>query len=82
MADDGLLADGTYDVIVVDADEVASGPDEPSAVSLDLTILAGEAKGEIVSVRAVGLPGDPLLLLGVPGTLTVADGVPSVQLEP
>ena len=82
MADDGLLADGTYDVIVVDADEVASGPGEPPAVSLDLTILAGEAKGEIVSVRAVGLPGDPILLLGVPGTLTVTDGVPSVQLEP
>lgn len=82
MADDGLLADGTYDVIVVDADEVASGPGEPTAVSLDLTILAGDAKGEIVSVRAVGLPGDPILLLGVPGTLTVTDGVPSVQLEP
>ena len=82
MADDGLLADGTYDVIVVDADEVASAPGEPQAVSLDLTILAGEAKGEIVSVRAVGLSGDPILLLGVPGTLTVTDGVPSVQLEP
>ena len=82
MADDGLLADGTYDVIVVDADAVASGPDEPPAVSLDLTILAGEAKGEIVSVRAVGMAGDPVMLLGLPGTLTVSDGVPSVQLEP
>lgn len=82
MADEGRLADGTYDVIVVDADEVAAGPDEPPAVSLDLTILAGEAKGEIVSVRAVGLSGEPLLLLGVPGTLTVTGGVPTVQLEP
>ena len=82
MADDGLLADGTYDVIVVDADEVASGPGEPPAVSLDLTILAGDAKGEIVSVRAVGMAGDPVMLLGVPGPLTVADGIPSVQLEP
>ena len=51
-------------------------------MSLDLTILAGEAKGEIVSVRAVGLSGEPLLLLGVPGTLTVTGGVPTVQLEP
>lgn len=82
MADEGLLADGTYDVIVVDADEVPSGADGTAAVSLDLTVLAGTAKGEIVSVRAVGLRGDPLLLLGVPGTLTVTDGVPSVRLEP
>ncbi len=62
--------------------EVASAPGEPPAVALDLTILAGDAKGEIVSVRAVGMAGDPVMLLGVPGTLTVADGIPSVQLEP
>lgn len=79
MADDGPLADGTYDVIVVDATEVEGAPD---AVSLDLAVLAGPAKGEIVSVRAVGLDDEPVLLLGIPGTLTVAGGVPRVQLEP
>lgn len=73
------MPDGTYDVIVVDADEV---PGHPGAVSLDLTILAGEAKGEIVSVRAAGLSTDPMMLLGLPGTLTVSGGVPSVTLEP
>ena len=78
MADDGPLADGTYDVIVVDATEVEGAPE---AVSLDLAVLAGPAKGEIVSVRAVGLD-DPVLLLGIPGTLTVAGGVPLVRLEP
>lgn len=81
MADDGPLADGTYDVIVVDATEVGGDPGAP-AVALDLTILAGPAKGEIVSVRAVGLDDDPVMLLGIPGTLTVEGGVPRVALEP
>lgn len=85
MADDGPLADGTYDVIVVDATDVdtaGGAPGAPAAVSLDLAVLAGPAKGEIVSVRAVGLDDDPVLLLGIPGTLTVEGGVPRVQLEP
>lgn len=90
MADDGPLADGTYDVIVVDADPVDGAPGDGApgdvggagAVSLDLAVLAGPAKGEIVSVRATGLDDDPVLLLGIPGTLTVEGGVPRVRLEP
>jgi hypothetical protein len=70
-----VLADGAYDVIVVDAD--ADG----AAVRLDVTILGGPHKGEVVSVLAHGLATDPLDCLGVPGTLTVADGAPTVQLE-
>ena len=71
-----MLPDGTYDAIVVDAEEVAGG------VRLDLTLLAGEHKGEVVSLRSPDLAGDPALLLGIPATLTVADGVPKVALEP
>jgi hypothetical protein len=70
-----VLADGAYDVIVVDAD------DEGGVIRLDVTILAGPHKGEVVSVRAEGLAEDPLHCLGVPGTLTVADGAPAVRLE-
>ena len=73
-----MLDDGDYDVLVVGADPVA---DAPEVTSLDLTIVSGPVKGEVVSVRAQGL-GDPLDLLGLPGTLTVADGQPSVRLEP
>ena len=36
---------------------------------LDVTILAGAHKGEVVSVRADGLGVDPLDCLGMPGTL-------------
>jgi hypothetical protein len=71
-----VLPDGTYDVIVVDAEAVDGG------VGLDLTILAGEHKGDVVSVRASNLSADPDMILATPATLTVTDGVPKVELEP
>ena len=71
-----MLPDGTYDVFVVDA--AAAGP---TALRLDVTILAGDQKGEVVSVRAEGLEVDELDALGLPGTLTVAGGEPSLVLE-
>jgi len=70
------LDDGTYDALVVDAE----GADDGS-VSIELTIVAGPAKGDVVTILARGLPGDPLDMLGVPGTLTVTDGTPALHLE-
>jgi hypothetical protein len=71
------LPDGTYDALVVDTDQHDDG-----SVSVDLTIIAGPAKGDVVTLRAAGLTGDPIDLLGVPATLTVTGGVPSVRFEP
>ncbi len=71
-----MLPDGTYDVFVVDA-----AADGPGALRLEVTILAGDQKGEVVSMRAEGLAVDELDALGVPGTLTVAGGEPSLVLE-
>jgi hypothetical protein len=71
------LADGSYDALVVDAVQHDDG-----SVSVELTIVAGDAKGEVVSLRARDLAGDPLDLLGVPATITVAGGRPSVRFEP
>lgn len=71
-----MLPDGTYDVFVVDA--VADGPD---ALQLELTILAGDHKGEVVPLRTTGLGRDELDALGMPGLLTVADGEPTLSLE-
>ena len=70
-----MLDDGTYDVVVVDADT------EGDVAALELTIIAGRHKGELVTVRAVGLRGESYELLGVPGTLVVTNGEPSVRLE-
>lgn len=72
-----MLPDGTYDVFVVDAE--AEGPGD--RLRLDLTILAGEQRGEVVSMRADGLGVSELGALGTPGTLTVAGGEPSLVLE-
>jgi hypothetical protein len=72
-----VLDDGTYDALVVDAEAREGG-----GVGIELTVVSGPAKGEVVSVVARGLPGNPLDLLGVPATLTVADGAPSLRLEP
>jgi hypothetical protein len=70
-----MLPDGTYDVFVVDAE--ADGP----ALRLDLTILAGVHKGEMVSLRAEGLGLGELDALGTPGTMVVKAGEPSIVLE-
>jgi hypothetical protein len=72
-----MLPDGAYDVFVVDAE--AGGP--AGALRLDLTILAGEHKGDVVSMQAAGLAIDELDALGMPGTLTVVDGEPTLVLE-
>lgn len=71
-----MLEDGTFDAIVFDVEE---GPDR---LVVELTVLAGHHKGEVVSLAAPGWTGDALDLLGVPATITVVDGQPSVTFEP
>jgi hypothetical protein len=71
------LADGTYDALVVDAEDRGDG-----STGVELTIVAGTAKGEVVKLVARNLRGDPLDLLGVPATITVRDGSPAVRFEP
>jgi hypothetical protein len=70
-----MLEDGTYDAFVVDA--VADG----EALRMDLTIVAGPHKGEMVTVSAVGLGVEELDALGMPATITVAGGEPKVRLD-
>ena len=71
-----MLPDGSYDVLVVDATA-----DGPAGLHLEVTVLAGEHKGEVVAVRASGLAVDEIEALGTPGTLTVQDGEPRLALE-
>ena len=70
-----MLEDGEYDGIVVDAEV------EGDAVRLEVTVLAGPHKGEVVAVQAVGLELDPLDALGMPVTMVVADGAPRVTFD-
>ena len=71
-----MLADGTYDAIVVDAERVEDG------VRLELTITAGPYKGEVVAVRAARLTMDPVNVLGIPARIVVTNNSPRVELEP
>ena len=75
---ESALDDGSYDALVVDAE-----PTEGGGCRVELTILGGAHKGEVVAVRTDGVTGDDVLdLLGIPATLVVADGVPRVTFEP
>lgn len=71
-----MLADGSYDTIVVDANETDDG-----SITVELTVLAGAHKGEMVSVTADGMQCEPLELLATPATLTVVNGEPTLRLE-
>lgn len=70
-----MLDDGTYDALVVDAD------DDGDTVVLELTLLDGEHRGELVAVRAVGLRRDAVDVLGLPATVVVREGRPTVRLD-
>ena len=78
-----MLADGTYDAIVVDATDVdATDVDAGGAgVRLELTIVAGPHKGDVVAVRAEHLAMTAVETLGLPARLVVTDQRPEVVLE-
>lgn len=71
------LPDGTYDAIVVDADDVGD-----DVISLELTVLAGPEKGRVLELRGPSADHHAVDLLGVPATVSVVDGIPRVRLEP
>jgi len=73
------LPDGTYDVFIVDAQ--ADPADETRVNQLDLTVVTGPFKGEVMTVASQGLEGSDLDLMGMPAVLTVADGRPTVTLD-
>ena len=86
MSDQAALPDGTYHAFVIDADEVGAeaGADEDDArerMHLSVTILTGGHKGEVVELVATGLGRSSIDLIGMPATLTVTEGVPSLQID-
>ncbi len=71
-----LLDDGDYDAFVFDAEDLSGG-----GTRLDLTITVGEHKGRVLSIASSSRLGDPVDLLGMPATITVAFGSPSVRID-
>ena len=74
-----MLEDGTYDAVIVDADETEPGS---GVIHVELTIVAGARIGEVVSVRGRFDVTDAIELLGLPATLVVVDGRPDLRVEP
>lgn len=74
-----MITDGTYDAFVVDVEDTSTADDRCHV--LELTILNGEHKGELVTVTARGLQRSDIDLLGMPATLTVTGGEPSVRID-
>ncbi len=72
------MADGSYDVIVLDAIESTDG----ETMTIEVTIVAGEQKGMVIGVHAPTGFGDPIDLMGLPATLRVEHGVPTVRIDP
>jgi hypothetical protein len=78
------LPDGTYDVIVVDADTGADGD-----LHIEVTISLGPRVGDVIRLRgrhidrrrAPAETDDPVAWLGVPGTLRVRAGEPTFRPE-
>lgn len=70
------LDDGTYDAFVVEAIETDDG-----GTHLELTITVGEHKGRVVAMASSTSLGDPIELLGMPATVVVAFGAPSVTID-
>lgn len=78
-----MLDDGTYDAFVVDVEvgAPASGTGGDTATTLELTIVAGAHKGEVLRLTTNDDLGDEVALIGMPATLTVTAGVPTVRID-
>lgn len=74
------VPDGRYDVFIVDAEPHAEHPD--SVVAVEVTIVSGEFKGEVIKLNANGISGSDIDLMGMPAVLTVTGGAPVLTVEP
>ena len=72
------LPDGSYDAFVINADDLP-GPEVTTA--LELTITSGEFRSETLALTAPTRLGEPVDLIGMPATLTILDGSPSVRID-
>ncbi len=69
------LPDGSYEAMVVDIEPVPEG----RGARLELAILEGAHKGDVVLVRSPGMDPEDLTILGSQARVTVVAGVPGVR---
>ena len=66
-----VLPDGIYEVVVVDAQE---GDDD--TLHLDLAVVSGAQKGDVLRLSGPRRDRDATTLLGLPATVRVHEGAP------
>lgn len=71
-----MLPDGRYDVLIVDA-----RADDDGIVHVEVTVTAGEHKGDVVLIKGQFPGRDELDLLALPAELIVREGQPTVTLD-
>jgi hypothetical protein len=71
-----MLDDGTYEVIVIDAEERADG-----VIAIELAVSSGAHRGEVISIATNTLQASWIDLLAAPGTLIVTNGQPDLTLD-
>jgi hypothetical protein len=72
----GAMPDGRYDVFIVDAETI-----DETTMRVELAMVTGDDKGDVFAIRGPHLADDPVMLLGLPGTLVVTDGVPRLTID-
>ena len=70
------MPDGRYDVFIVDAETI-----DETTMRVEIAMVSGDDKGDVIAIRGPHLARDPIELLGLPGTLIVRDGVPRLEVE-
>jgi hypothetical protein len=70
------LDDGTYEVIVVDAQER-----DETAIAIDVAITSGARRGEMVTVLATNIARTATDLLAMPATLIITNGQPHLAFD-
>jgi hypothetical protein len=70
------MPDGRYDVFIIDAEII-----DESTMRIELMMVTGDDKGNVFALRGPLLAPDPIDLIGLPATMTVTDGVPSVSVD-
>jgi hypothetical protein len=73
------LPDGDYDAFVINADDLPT--DGGPTTALELTITSGEHRSMTFALTAPVRLGEPVDLIGMPATITVRDGAPSVRID-
>lgn len=73
------LPDGSYDVFVVNADDLPGR--DGMTTALELTVVSGGHRSETMALTAPVRLGEPVDLIGLPATLTIIDGSPSVRID-